>query len=161
MPETRRQRASTLRFIAVRMGLPDLTQAVRKPGISEGFRVTVLYHDGRHPNQIATLLWAHDDAVSLEVIYRGGRNNPILRYAIAPDRYRMFDRALRQTGFDRLDDQPDLPLGGVDLWLVERASGSFIHDVVLSPDLVVEPYAGIVHVVRAHLREAVRAIQPE
>ncbi len=143
------------------MGMPDLAQAVRKPGISEGFRITVLYHDGRHPNQIATLMWAHDDVASLEVIYRGGRNDPILRYAIAPDRYRTFDRALRQTGFDRLDDQPDLPLGGVDLWLVERASGSFMHDVVLSPDLVVEPYAGIVRAVRAHLREAVRAIQPE
>lgn len=156
------RRADFLRFIAVRLHRPELRQLIRQPGVNAVYRVTVHYHDGQHPNQIATLIRAQDDTVTLEVAYLRRQGQPVLRYVLDPDRFRAFDLALRTLGFDRLDDQAGLPSSlTADLWLVERTSGSYSHDVVLAPDSATGSHAALVLAVRTHLREAVRAIQPD
>ncbi len=153
--------ADALRLIARRLSLPELRAIVRQPGISEAYRLTIHYHDGRHPDQVATLTRSQYGVVTLVVVYRRVRHQPSLEYSLDSDRYRLFDLALRRLGFDRYDNQPDLPYGDADLWLLERASGSFAHSIVIAPEQATDVYAQLVAVVRLHLPEAARAIPPD
>lgn len=153
--------ADALRLIARRLNLPELRAIVRQPGISEAYRLTIYYHDGRHPDQVATLIRTQYDRVTLVTVYRRVRHQPALDYSLDPDRYRLFDLALRRLGFDRHDNQPDLPYSGADLWLLERASGSFAHSIVIAPEQATGVYARMVAAVRDHLPEAARAIPPD
>lgn len=155
------RRADFLRFIAVRLRQPELRDVVRRPGVNQAYRITVHYHDGRYADQIATLTHWQDETALLEVVYRRATQQPAFEYPLGAERFRAFDLALRRLSFDRLDDQPDAPYPGYDLWLVERASASYLHDVVVAPDLATGVYAWIVDSVRRHLREAVRPIRPE
>ena len=52
-----------------------------------------------------------------------------------------------------------MPYFGVDLWLVERASGSFYHDVVMAPDSARGFYRELALSLRQHLKEALRPIE--
>ena len=79
-------------------------------------------------------------------------------YEIDLERYRALLAALRRLKFDEMDDQPDVPFFGVDMWLVERASGSFYHDVVMSPASARGFYRELILALREHMKEALRAI---
>ena len=79
-------------------------------------------------------------------------------YPVTLERYMTLLSALRRAGFDALDDQPDVPYFGVDLWLVERASGSFYHDVVLQPESAAGLHGEIAGAIRTQLREALRPV---
>lgn len=154
------RRAAPLRFIAVRLNVPELEIAVRQPGIAEALRITVQYHDGRHPDQIATLTKMQSNVPArLAVHYRRPNDKPlILDYLIDTDRFIAFNLALRTLGFDKLDDLPDIPWYGADLWLVERAAGTFHHDIIIPPDSATGIHAAIVRLVRSGLPEAIRMI---
>jgi hypothetical protein len=156
------RRAAPLRFIAVRLALPELETVVRQPGIDEALRLTVQYHDGRHPDQVATLTKMQTTGpLKLTVNYRRANDKPLaLDYTIEPERYSILNAALRKLGFDKLDDLPDIPWYGADLWLVERAAGSFHHDLIIALENAAGPHAEIVRLIRENLREAVRAINP-
>jgi hypothetical protein len=160
-----RPQSAPLRFIATRLRVPDLPQVVREPGTGEAFRITVQYHDARHPDQVATLSKSHASPtvsmVALQVVYRRASDNPLtLQYEIEVERYQRLGAALRRINFDALDDPPDVPYFGADLWLVERAAGSFHHDVILPPAQAAGVYADIVALIHSTLREAIRAINP-
>ncbi len=155
------RRADSLRLIASRLELPELKVMVRQPGLSEAYRVTIHYHDGRHPDQVATLSRWQDNSVMLSVGYKRVRHHPLFEYPLELERFHDFDLAMRRLGFDRRDDQPDLPSFGEDLWLLERASGNFSHDLVLAPRLADGVYGWLVAAVQHHLPQAVRAIQPD
>lgn len=154
--ETRR--ADPIRLIALRLGQNELRHLTRQPGVNEAFRVTIQYHDGRHPNQVATLLRGHT-GTTLRVIYDKPNRDVFFTYPVEADRYQALLAALRRLKFDKLDDQPDVPFFGVDLWLVERASGSFYHDVVMAPDSARGFYREVVLALRQHLKEALRPIE--
>ena len=154
------RRAEPLRFLAVRLHQPEIGEIARRPGVNAVYRVTIQYHEGCHPDQVATLVCMQDGTAVLTVAYRRAKPT-VLAYQMAADHCRALDSALRQIGFDGLDDQPDLPLLGVDFWLIERAAGSYLHDVVLAPALAEGPYAALAAAVQTHLRQAVRAIQPD
>src|SRR5438552_2968020 len=130
------RRAAPLRFIAVRLAVAELEDAVRQPGVAEAFRITGQYHDGRHPDQIATLTKMQATGpIKLSVHYRRANDQPlVLDYAITPERFSTLNGALRKLGFDKLDDPPEFPWYGADLWLVERAAGTFHHDIIIAPD---------------------------
>jgi hypothetical protein len=81
-------------------------------------------------------------------------------HTIEAERYQALLAALRRAKFDALDDQPEVPYFGVDLWLVERASGSFYHDVVLAPDSARGFYRELILSIRQHLKESLREIAP-
>ncbi|GAB4569976.1 MAG: hypothetical protein Kow0077_03380 [Anaerolineae bacterium] len=158
MTGTRGGFAEGLRLVAERLNQPRLVNVVRQPGINEAYRLTVQYHDGRFADSVATLTVSQRGEVGLQVVFRRLRQNLTLSYTLAEERYRALDAALRRLRFDRLADQPDLPLRGADLWLVERASGSFAHDVVLAPAQATEAYAELVDLLSAQLPEALRQI---
>ncbi len=156
------RRADPLRFIAVRLSLPEVEQTVRQPGVAEVFRVTIQYHDGRHPDQIGTLIKQQAPGpAQLAVHYRRTNDKALsLDYRIDSEIFMAFSAALRKLGFDKLDDFPDIPWYGADLWLVERGAGSFHHDIIIPPDKSTGPHAEIVRLVREYLPAVVRAINP-
>jgi hypothetical protein len=57
-----------------------------------------------------------------------------------------------------LDDAFDAPPAGVDVWLVERAAGSYFHDIVLSPGNATGHHREVVLALKTHLPESVRAL---
>ncbi len=152
------RRADPIRLIATRLRQEELREITRRPGVNEAFRVTIQYHDGRHPNQVATLTRGHGGACSLLVVYDKPNKDVRFTYEVEADRYTALLRALRRLKFDTLDDQPDVPYLGVDLWLVERASGSFYHDIVLSPEDARGFFRELILAIREHLPEALRPI---
>lgn len=156
-----RPQSAPLRFIAVRLNTPELGQVVRQAGVGEALRVTVQYHDARHPDQVATLTKSLTGTATLTTIYRRTGSVPLrLDYPIEVERMQALNANLRRINFDKVDDAPSIPWFGADLWLVERAAGSFHHDVIIAPASATGVYAEIVALIQANLREAVRAINP-
>ncbi|HEX3052474.1 MAG TPA: hypothetical protein VHP83_17565 [Aggregatilineaceae bacterium] len=151
------RRADPIRLIALRLNQDELRNLTHRPGINEAFRVTIQYHDAQHPNQVATLTRGHSEC-SLSIVYDKPGKLLDFRHTIPAERYKELLTSLRRTKFDTLDDQPDVPYFGVDLWLVERASGSFYHDVVMSPDSARGHYRELLLAMREHLKEALRSI---
>jgi hypothetical protein len=154
--ETRR--ADPIRLIALRLRQDELRNITQQPGVNESFRVTIQYNDTQHPNQVATLTRGHSGTCHLKIVYDRPNKDVHFDYPVEVERYKALLAALRRVKFDSLDDQPDVPYFGVDLWLVERASGSFYHDVVLSPDSARGFYRELILAIREHVKEAVRTI---
>ncbi|MDZ4764300.1 MAG: hypothetical protein SGI73_07075 [Chloroflexota bacterium] len=154
--------APALRAIAESLRLPLLAQIARQPGVAVAYRITVLYHDGRASNSAATLTRLHaarGESDVLELAYsRAWDGKPIMR-TIPRARCDAFARALVALGFDRLPDQPDLPDRSiVDLWLIERAAGTFVRGVIVAPELAHNQHAALVDAVRVGLPEALREV---
>lgn len=161
MTGTRGRHADGLRLIAARLELPPLAQVARRPGINEAYRLTIQYHDGRCADQVATLTHSQHGEVLLSVVYRRLYQHPALEYVFDADRFRDLDVALRRLKFDQQDDQPDVQFFGVDFWLIERASGSYLHDVVLDPESASGVHGWLVDVFREYLPEALRTLKSQ
>src|SRR5215813_5780297 len=116
-----KRRTAPLRLLTLRLNVPELEKVARQPGIVEAFRLTIQYHDGRHPDQIATLTRLQSGSTArLEVHYRRANDQTLsLTHSIDIDRFLGLLIALRKLDFDRLDDPPDMPWHGADLWLLE------------------------------------------
>lgn len=150
------RRADQLRLIAVRLGQGELKNVTQEPGVHEALRVSVFYHDGRAPNSVATLRRSLGETCALQVAYDKSPRPVYFDLSVPRERYQNLLGMLRRTGFDNLDDQPDLPFYGIDLWLVERSAGSFYHDIVLSPETAGGNYREIVRAFRQYLQESIR-----
>jgi hypothetical protein len=145
-----------MRLIAARLGLEDLHQVLKRPTVGEAIRVTIYYHDGRTPDSVATLVKGHKDPCTLAVVYDKAPRPAQLQFSIPTRRYHDLLTQFRRAQFDKLDDEDDLPVFGVDLWLVERAAGGFYHDVVLCPASARGHHRDILLALRNTLPEAVR-----
>jgi hypothetical protein len=145
-----------MRLIAVRVGLPELKHITAQPTIHEAVRVSIHYHDSRAPDSVATLELGHGDACRLHLVYDKSPRPARFELSLPRQRYYNLLVALRRARFDFLDDDEALPYIGVDLWLVERAAGSFYHDVVLSPANARGHHREVMLALRHHLAEVVR-----
>jgi hypothetical protein len=155
-----RPQVAPLRFIASRLDVAELETVARQPGVVEAFRLTIQYHDARHPDQVATVTQVVG-SVRLATYYRRASDEPlILNRNIPTERFRSLLGSLKKLGFDKLDDSPDLQWYGADLWLVERAASGFHHDMIIAPATAKGVYIEIVNLIREHLRESLRAINP-
>jgi hypothetical protein len=154
---TERQ-AAQLRTLAERLGLPPLRQLIKTPGLSAVLRLTVYYDARDSLDSVGTLRHSRAEGTQLTMAYWGAFHNQPLRYPIAEERYEALTQALSRIRFDHLPDQPTLPPYGVDLWMLERAAGSFIHGVILAPASAQADHAMLVSLVREHLPEALRLI---
>jgi hypothetical protein len=155
------RQADTLRLIAERLSLPTLQQFAAQPGVNEAVRLSIAYHDARHPNSTATLCRGIGKTCQLSVAYErhDQQGKPLIYdFQIPLVRYQTLLTALRGSQFDTLDDSPDMPPYGVDLWLVERASGRFFHDVLLAPPAARGHHRELVMALRGHLAEAMREL---
>lgn len=152
------QIAGLLRNVAVRTGLPTVKHIAAQPITKAVYRITVQYDRMRAADVVATLRCSTTGDVVLEVVYAGHFDNrPIIRQMSQND-YEAFANRLTTLKFDKMSDQPDIPLFGVDLWLVERAAGAFIKSVILAPHTARGDYAQIVQTVRQYLPECVREV---
>lgn len=152
------RRAETLRVVAERLKVEPLKRETAKPGVNEAFRVTVNYHDGRQPDIVATIKRGHGNTCTLVVIYDKPGKALQYEFTIPLERFQALLATLRNSKFDTLDDEPDIPYTGVDLWLIERGSGTFYHDIVLSPSTAKGHHRELVLAIRQHLPEAVREL---
>jgi hypothetical protein len=148
--------SSMLRGIGEQVGAKALSQLGHEPGLKAVYRLTIRYHDRRAADSVATLRWT--DKATLSVIYRGLFDHKPVITALERERYEAFMQELNKLGFDRVTDQPNIPPHGVDLWLLERAAGSFYNSVVLAPELTGNVYARLVYEMQRLLPEATRAI---
>ncbi|MFN8529015.1 MAG: hypothetical protein U0670_10415 [Anaerolineae bacterium] len=155
-----RSHLSLLRDIANALKLPDVQAEGRTPGLIAVYRITVRYHDGRACDSAATLWHQQGDRWRLEIGYRGAFEGKLLHYPMTPARGDAFAAALASVGFDRLGDSPDVPLyPTADLWLIERAAGTFYRGVLLAPETTGEPYTRLVNAVQNGLPEAVKRVE--
>lgn len=161
MPASHTERhAANLRWLAERLGHAPLKELTRQPTISALYRVTISYHDHRALDAVATLRYQRGLPPELAISYEGAFEHRPLKHTIPPERYHDWTLALQRLRFDRLPDQTELPLYGLDIWMLERAAGGFVHSVILSPQTADGPYAAIVAAVRTHLPEILREMQP-
>lgn len=160
MPSLVTPYAAALRRIAERMALPAVPALALQPGVTAIYRVTVYYVDQRAYHTVATVEQSPVKGAVLELRYEGAFGSKALRYTLIPTRYEAFVTDIRSVGFDRLPDAPQLTSkeGVIDVWMIERAAGSFYHSVILAPALALGVYATLVAATRAHLPEAVREI---
>jgi hypothetical protein len=141
--------------IAERLELPELKQVVKEPTVSEAFRISIFYHQSRAPHSIATLRRGHGNVCQLQLIYDKSPRPAIVNFQIPLERYKQFLIGLRRAKFENLDDAENVsPLEG-DVWLVERAVGSFYHNILLSPRSSGH-HREVVLAVRESLPEAIR-----
>ena len=83
-----------------------------------------------------------------------------ITHPIEDARYQEFVKAVMGLHFDKLPDQPDLPAyNSTDLWLIERAAGTFSHSVILAPELARDEFSKLVNAVRNGLPEALRQVK--
>lgn len=149
-----------LRVIADRTKAMPLAKVALRPGLQAAYRVSIHYYDKRACDSVATLCrYTSEDERTLEARYVGAFQEKPLTYSIELGRYEEFVRALQTVRFDHLRDQPDLPAHGIDLWLVERAAGSFYKGIIICPKYATDAYAAIVDTMKTHLPEAVRAVR--
>lgn len=150
------RRADPIRLIATRLGQGELQKITSDPSINEAIRVTIHYHDGRAPNSVATLKRGHGDHCQLHLVYDKSPKKAQVTLQIPLSRYQELLMALRRARFDSLDDDKDLPYFGVDFWLIERAAGSFYHDIVVCPTSAKGHHREVVLALRQYLPESVR-----
>jgi hypothetical protein len=149
-----------LRVIADRTGAPPVNKIALQPGVQAAYRISVHYYDKRACDSVATVCrLTSEDERTMEVRYAGAFNDKPLFHTIELERYEGFMRALQKVRFDHLADQTGLPAHGIDLWLVERAAGSFSKSIIISPKHATGQYATIVDAVKTHLPEALRSIR--
>ncbi len=152
------QQAALLRGIAERLGLPPVKTIIKEPGVRGVYRVTVYYHDRRARDVCATLRDARSEAPRLTISYRGAFDHRPIRYPFSEDRCRALAQTLQKLRFDHLPDQPDMPLYGLDFWMIERAAGSFVHSVIFAPQTAQGVHADLARAIQDHLPEALRIV---
>lgn len=127
--------APLLRSVADRLRLPTVVTSARAAGAIGVWRVTVHYFDGRWPDTVATLTRRTGSVTTLEVRSERIDDRPVIQ-SLSDTRWDTFNRAVTSLRFDTLPDQPNLSVyDTTDLWLIERAAGTFVHSVIVAPDL--------------------------
>ncbi len=150
--------APALRAIAESLALDSVAQIARQPGVQAVYRITVLIHDGR-ASSAATTMKRVGQGVILELAYQRALDGTRLVRTLPIARYERFVCALSELDFDHLPDQPDLPdRPTADLWMVERAAGSFRRAVIVAPALAQGRHLRLVDAVRTYLPEALREL---
>ena len=152
------QHAFTLRSIADRMGLEPVKRMVRQPGMRAVYRLIIFHHDRRAADSVATLYHTGPDKITLSLAYERAFHHQPLIHSIPFTRYEALTLALQNLHFDHLPDQRGMPFFGVDLWMIERAAGTFIKSVIIAPQTAGGSYAGLVTAIHTHLPEALREI---
>lgn len=151
-------RARALQDFVERLNLLSLREIARQAGVQSAMRVTCYYRDGQTLNSCATLRCPQEGNCTLELVREGWFDERPLRRSIGRDMIEKLNAAFSRAGFDRLDDQPATQQSVRVLWLVERAAGTFFHNVLLMPEIPQPPYSGIVNALDAYLPESIREI---
>ncbi|MEL6148337.1 MAG: hypothetical protein AAFV33_27265 [Chloroflexota bacterium] len=131
-----------LRSISTQFHLSDTLAVAQQPGIQSVFRVTCHYPGGDFPDSVATVVNSQVGQPTLTV-HRSGVDSSG-EHVLDKQAFGALTAMLSTVKFDKLDDQPGIPATRANLWLVERAAGSFLKGVLLSPELATDSYQSLV-----------------
>ena len=151
--------ASLLTGIVDQMNLPSLTKLALQPGVRAVYRLTIRYHDRRAIDSVATVIRTSANGATLEVVFRGRFEQKPLKFPVSQSDYEGLTFGFQKVNFDKLGDQPNLKSYGQDLWLWERAAGTFHKSILLSPSEAEGAYWQLVRLAWTHLPEAVRVVE--
>jgi hypothetical protein len=150
--------AYILRDAADRAGVLPLKQVIAAPGVKAAFRVIVHFMDQRAVEVITTLTQRQGSDPLVEVVYAGRFGNRPIQRRMSPADYERLTHTLLDLKFDKLIDQPQVPVFGIDLCMVERGSGGYLKGVIFAPQTADGVYASLYNAIRAYLPEAVREV---
>ena len=150
--------ASTLMAIADQMGLESIEKLALQPGVRAVYRLTIRYHDRRARDAVATVTRSGVEGVRVEVVFRKlFEDKPFISKMQQAD-YEEMVAELEQVHFDKLNDQANIPSYGVDLWMWERAAGTFHRSVIFSPEAATGVYERLRALAYSCLPEVVREV---
>ena len=144
--------------VADNLGVSNIKDITKQAGIISVLRITAYYPERKARHSIATLVQRHQDKREMTVVYEGFFNHQPINKSVARDDLENVLNALQQARFDNLYDQPTLSYKDHILWLIQRASGIYLHGIIVSPDVPQMPYSLIVNAVDAYLPEAIREV---
>lgn len=153
--------ASLLTTITEQLKLPPIGKLALQPGVRAVYRLTIRYHDRRAHDSVATVIRTGREGAGLEVVFRGRFEQKPLRFQVSQADYEGLAKGFQEVNFDKLGDQPHLKSYGADLWLWERAAGTFQKGVVLAPVEAEGVYWRLVRLAWTHVPEAVRVVGNE
>jgi len=151
--------ASLLTTIVDQMKLPAMGKLALQPGVRAVYRLTIRYHDRRAHDSVATLIRRGSVGANLEVAFRGRFDNKPLQSLVSQADYEAIVAGFQKVNFDKLGDQPKIKSYGEDLWMWERAAGTFHKGVVLAPQEAEGVYWQLVRLAWTYLPEAVRIVE--
>lgn len=149
---------SSLYAVADNLGVPHIKAVVKQPGVISVLRITAYYPERRTRHSVATLIERHQNQRDMEIVYEDFNDHKPVKLTVTRETYEKVLDALLQAKFNKLDDQPNLSYKDHSLWLIQQASGTFLHNVITSPDDPVLPYSAIVNAIDDYLPEAIREI---
>ena len=141
--------------LPTRLGMGDLAAAARASGVICALQIVVHQGNRRLRHSVARVVESQLGEVDLLVAYEGVDLSP-RRVSHTRERIAPLHRALDMARFDRLQDQPGITIADAPLWLVQRATGTHLHGVILAPDKPALPWSRIVNAVHDCLPAAVR-----
>ncbi len=149
-----------LRAVIDACQLPPVSEVARAPDIQDVYRITIHLFDRRACDSVSTLRCSMTEGVVLETVYQRALLLKPITHRIDGERYETFVKAVKNLGFDRMHDQPDLPdYDATDLWLIERAAGTFGHNLIVAPDLARNEFARLANAIKNGLPEVLRQVK--
>src|SRR4051812_26212281 len=148
-----------LTTIVEQMKLASLEKLALQPGVRAVYRLTIRYHDRRAYDSVATVIRTGSVGANLEVVFRGRFEQKPLRFPVTQVDYEGLVAGFQKVNFDKLGDQPKLLSYGQDLWMWERAAGTFHKSVLLSPEAAEGVYWELVRLTWTHVGEAVKMLE--
>lgn len=149
---------SSLYEVADNLGAPHIKTVVKQAGVISVLRITAYYPERHARHSVATLVERHQNQRTMEIVYEGFYGHKPVTLTITRDDYEGLLDVLLQTKFKTLDYQPDVSYKDHSLWLIQQAYGTFLHNVIVSPDNPKLPYSAIVNAIDDYLHEAIREI---
>lgn len=149
---------SFLRGIAERCGLPSVKQLAIVSNLKAVYRVTVYRPDRRASDCIVTLKRGILQQTTSEAVYVNRFDNKPIARMWKDAQFEAFVSAIRPSQFDKMTDQSNIPLSGVDICLFERGAGNFIKSVLFAIPNDQMPYKQLVMVIEQFMPEALREL---
>ena len=147
-----------LRGISERCGLPSVKQLAGVHSVRAIYRVTIYRPDRRASDVIVTLKRGALQNMVLEAVYVGRFDNKPISRPWTDAQFEGFIQAIRPSLFDKMVDQHEIPLVGVDFCLFERGAGSFIKAVLFAIPTQDPTYMRLVTIINTFMPEAFREI---
>lgn len=149
---------SSLYEVADNLGVPNIKDIAKQVGVISVVRITAYYSERKARHSVATLVQRHQDQRVMNVVYEGFYHHKPVMLSVSRDSLENVLNALQQAKFDKLYDQPLVSYKDHILWLIQRASGIYLHGIIVSPDIPQMPYSLIVNAIDAYLPESVREV---
>ncbi len=144
--------------LASSLGLPNLERVAASAGVMSVLQITAYYAERRVRHSVARILEYQMGEIEMQLAYEGVKLAKPMRLTVEREHMEELNVVLLDVRFGKLGDQADLSYNERSLWLLQRASGSYLHSIMVAPDRPEPPYSTIVNAIDAYLPEAIREV---